>query len=325
MFDAQEERERASLAFCLADWKRPDGGKIPATEEGIAEHQALVEDYEDLYGKISEAGKRQYESVYANIRQGLFDAAENAEMERQFRGRREREKEEREAASEARREEMRLRRARSEATRILESAPQRIEIRKTEIERLTEYLARDEKRAAELTAKLDQPKWQAHRMRRSMEQLRDKAEERCVGFRSRMAEVTAKLAADEAELAAAQLVLEGKAEPLAGDLEVPTEEQPASGNGSLEGRLLEYHMLFPPVNKHGFCTKGEGAARVSVKMLLGKTEVRIFLDPEDRRVVVNGVAVGPFEIRETHMRSPYWAAKVSEARAETITKHHVRN
>ena len=66
-FDNTQEKERARLAHHLSEWIDADSHTIPSTEQGVVTHQALVAEYESLYGPISDTDRSHYAEIYQAI------------------------------------------------------------------------------------------------------------------------------------------------------------------------------------------------------------------------------------------------------------------
>ena len=193
-FNQAEEKRRAGLAYCLTKWVRPGGGgKIPATENGIAEHKKLVEAYDDIYGPTSAAGMRQYENVYALVRRGLEQQQAAEERAAEVMSAHAEKKEQADERRRAQRRENVLRRQRLEAERTLQALPQSMTIQRREISRLKEYLSRDEARVEQLEAGLA-GKYRTSPLRKDIEEALADAKKRCKRFRERIPEVEADLA-----------------------------------------------------------------------------------------------------------------------------------
>ena len=194
-FNQDKEKRRARLAYCLTRWIRPgdNGKKIPATEAGIVEHKNLVEAYGDIYGPPSAAGMRQYENIYALVRKGLEQQQVAEKRAAKVMSAQADKKEQADEQRRAQRRENTLRRQRLEAERTLKALPQSMAIQRKEINRLKEYIARDEVRVAQLESSLA-GKYRNSPLRKDIEAALADAKKRCQNFQERIPEVEADLA-----------------------------------------------------------------------------------------------------------------------------------
>ena len=77
-FDREKERQRSKFARRLVKWLDSNGRKLPADEDGINRHHAMVAEYEITYGYISASDRATHLDTYAHIRRQAEIEVEHA-------------------------------------------------------------------------------------------------------------------------------------------------------------------------------------------------------------------------------------------------------
>ena len=67
-FDREKEKERSQFARRLTKWLDAGWRKLPSNEYGIAQHQAMVAEYEAAYKPLGDIDRATHDRTYASIR-----------------------------------------------------------------------------------------------------------------------------------------------------------------------------------------------------------------------------------------------------------------
>ena len=70
-FDRKKERARAKAARRIYKWRDYRGRKLPSSEDGIVQHQAMIFSYETTYNALSADERAGYAKVYDAIRRQI--------------------------------------------------------------------------------------------------------------------------------------------------------------------------------------------------------------------------------------------------------------
>ena len=215
-FDRAKEKERGKFARRLTKWLDGNYRKLPSNEAGIAAHQALVAEYEALYGTLGEIDRATHEKTYANIRRAAVAEterqAQQAEQSRLTKARLEREAEERERYAAAHRAKRDADRATADAKRTVRAMTKRIEYLEWRVGHLTRQIAGWEASVALLTDEYLET-YRGHSGHRDLIANRKKMEGWLARDRPKLKQGTAELADCRERLAAAKAHLDPSPTP----------------------------------------------------------------------------------------------------------------